>query len=62
MPFSHYAILFPDPHRPGCIILYSTREGAVVRVPEQLMISIANDTRAGHFCRICTVNTDLAQF
>lgn len=44
MPFSRYAISFPDPQRPGFIILYSTRKGSVVRVPEQLLTSIKNET------------------
>ena len=44
MPLSRYAISFPDPQRPGCIILYSTRKGSVVRVPEQLLTAIINDT------------------
>lgn len=44
MPFSRYAISFPDPQRPGFVILYSTRKGSVVRVPEQLLSAILNET------------------
>lgn len=50
MPLSRYAILFPDPQRPGLVILYSTRKGSVVRVPEQLLTSIANDTLTTEEC------------
>lgn len=44
MPFSRYAISFADPGRPGFVILYSTRKGAVVRVPERLLAAMSNNT------------------
>ncbi|SJZ65978.1 uncharacterized protein SAMN02745119_01282 [Trichlorobacter thiogenes] len=44
MPLSRYAISFPDPQRPGFTILYSTRKGSLVRVSEQLLTAITNNT------------------
>jgi len=44
VPLSRYAISFADPQRPGFVILYSTRKGAVVRVPERLFAAIMNGT------------------
>ncbi len=37
MPLSRYLISFPDPGRPGSAILYSTRKGSMVRVPEGVL-------------------------
>lgn len=39
MPLSRYLKSFPDPDRPGFILLYSTKKGSLVRVPEQLLAS-----------------------
>ncbi len=39
MPLSRYLKTFPDPDRPGFVILYSTKKGSVVRVPETLLVA-----------------------
>jgi len=37
MPLSRYMKMYPDPDRPGSVLLYSTRKGSVVRVSEELL-------------------------
>jgi uncharacterized protein len=42
MPLSRYLKTFSDPNRPGFLLLYSTKKGSLVKVPEKLLTS-AND-------------------
>ncbi|SNB48100.1 geopeptide radical SAM maturase [Geobacter sp. DSM 9736] len=42
MPLSRYVKIWPCPDRPGCIILYSTRKGSVVRIPESRLDDITS--------------------
>ncbi len=44
MPLSRYLKSFSDPDRPGFLLLYSTRKGALVRVSEQLLATARNGT------------------
>ena len=37
MPLSRYLKIYPDPDRPGSVLLYSTRKGSVVRVSDALL-------------------------
>ncbi|MDD2582304.1 MAG: geopeptide radical SAM maturase [Desulfuromonadaceae bacterium] len=39
MPLSRYLKIYPDPDRPGSVLLYSTRKGSVVRASETLLAS-----------------------
>jgi uncharacterized protein len=39
MPLSRYLKSFPDPNRPGFLLLYSTKKGSLVRVPENLLVA-----------------------
>ena len=36
MPPSRYLRSFPDPDRPGFTLLYSTKKGSLVRLPDKL--------------------------
>ena len=42
MDLSRYLKIYPDP--PGHIILYSTRRSAVLRVPENILAKIADNS------------------
>ena len=44
MPLSLYLKSFPDPDRPGFVLLYSTKKGSLVRVPAALLASAADGT------------------
>ncbi len=44
MPLSRYLKTFTDPSRPGSVILYSTKKGSIVRVPEKFLAAAQNDT------------------
>lgn len=44
MPLSRYLKIYPDVGRPGHVILYSTKKGSSVRVPESLLASAADGT------------------
>lgn len=44
MPLSRYLKSFPDPARPGFVLLYSTRKGSLVRVSEILLAAAHADT------------------
>jgi uncharacterized protein len=47
MPLSRYYKSFPDPDRPGYLLLYSTRKGSLVRVTERLFASASDCTLTG---------------
>jgi uncharacterized protein len=44
MPLSRYLKSYPDPDRPGFVLLYSTRKGSLVRVSETLLATAHADT------------------
>lgn len=44
MPLSRYLKIYPDLDHPGHVILYSTRKGSIVRLPETLLTSAADGT------------------
>jgi len=44
MPLSRYLKIYPDADRPGHVILYSTKKGSIVRLPEALLTAAADGT------------------
>ncbi|MDD2273004.1 MAG: geopeptide radical SAM maturase [Desulfuromonadaceae bacterium] len=50
MPLSRYLKIYPDPDRPGSVLLYSTRKGSVVRVSEALLADARAETLAEADC------------
>ncbi len=46
MPFSRYLKIFPDLDRPGSTLLYSTRKGSLVRLPEKILADVRRGTLA----------------
>lgn len=40
MPLSRYMKIFPDQDRPGSLLLYSTRKGSLVRMPEKVLKTV----------------------
>lgn len=44
MQLSRYLKIYPDTDRPGRVLLYSTKKGSLVRLPEKLLASIADGT------------------
>ena len=44
MRLSHYVKIYPCPDDPGKLLLYSTKRGAAIRVPESLLVSITDNT------------------
>lgn len=43
MPLSRYLKIFPDKNRAGHVILYSTKKGSCVRLPEKLLAAAFDD-------------------
>src|SRR6185369_3820247 len=44
MPLSRYLKIYPDPERPGALLLYSTKKGSLLRVSVELLNAIHADT------------------
>jgi len=44
MPLSRYLKIYPDPNRPGALLLYSTKKGSLLRVSAELLNAIRADT------------------
>src|SRR6185369_11556322 len=44
MPLSRYLKIYPDHGRPGHVILYSTKKGSIVRLPEKVLASAVDGT------------------
>jgi uncharacterized protein len=44
MPLSSYLKIYPDPARPGAVLLYSTKKGSLLRAPAALLAAISADT------------------
>ncbi len=44
MPLSRYLKIYPDHGRPGHVILYSTKKGSIVRLPEKVLVSAVDGT------------------
>ncbi|NVN99230.1 MAG: geopeptide radical SAM maturase [Geobacteraceae bacterium] len=44
MPISRYLKIYPDKSRAGHVILYSTKKGSSVRLPEKLLAAALDDT------------------
>ncbi len=44
MPLSCYLTIYPDPARPGSVLLYSTKKSSLVRVSERLLAAAYADT------------------
>ncbi len=47
MPLSRYLKSFPDPDRPGSVLLYSTRKGSLARVSERLLAAARDGSLGG---------------
>lgn len=44
MPLSRYLKIYPDPDRPGSVLLYSTKKGSLLRVSTELLDAIRENT------------------